>query len=105
MKRYKCTVIERTHGIPNEDFDVTLEENVITKTESNDFAQLLCFIKEHIEDKWFVRGNHLVKDDGISFFSEGEEQNDIYRSNISYEFRIEMKPNQLLEHILKELFI
>lgn len=81
-------MFEIVEGIPDENFESTIEESLIESVKSEDFADVLLFIREHTLDKWFVRGCDVIKNNQLCYTSGSELQNDIFRAELSYEVRI-----------------
>lgn len=99
MSLYTCELFEIIEGIPDENFESTREESLIESIESEDFADVLLFIRTHTLDKWFARGCDVIKDNHLCYTSGSELQEDIFRSELCYEVRISEDGKPLKERL------
>jgi len=100
MTVYNCKLFEIIEGNPDENQEPTKEESLIESLESEDFADVLMFIRKHTLDKWFVRGCDVIKENQLCYTSGSELQEDIYKTDLCYEIRI-TEDNRPLREDLK----
>jgi hypothetical protein len=100
MKKYTCKLVEIVKGNPDENYESTKEESLVESVETDDFADVLLFIRKHTQEKWFVRGCDLIRDNQLCYTSGEELQDDLYRTELSYEIRI-TESNRPLRESLK----